>query len=101
MIIHFSLPLEIDEESSSASSRLSKKAGASKLKHRDLRRLEYQFNPLGEPSILVRRHAVLISLDPIRVIIMADRLIMIIPDGADSLLQVLDRHLNCKFDFFC
>eukprot|EP01035_Chromulina_nebulosa_P018929 gene18929-24736_t len=68
------------------------------LKHRDLRRLEFQFNPLGEPTILVRRHAVLISLDPLRCIVMADKLILIIPDGLDSVLQILGDHLNAWND---
>lgn len=41
------------------SHKINEKSGVQPLRHRDLRRLEFQFNPLGEPIILVRRHAVL------------------------------------------
>lgn len=44
--------------------------GINSIKNRDLRRLEYQFNPLGDPVILVRRHVVLVSFDPVRAIVM-------------------------------
>ena len=66
----------------------------SKIQHRDLRRLEYSFNPLGEPAVLIRRHAVLVSFDPLRAVVMADRLIVIIPDGADQILELLEKNLN-------
>lgn len=38
------------------------------IRPRDLRRLEFSLNPLEEPTFLVRRHAVLLSLDPLRAI---------------------------------
>lgn len=61
---------------------------------RDLRRLEYLFTPQEEPAILVRRHAVVISLDPLRVVVMADRLILLVPDGADMLIQLLSNQMQ-------
>lgn len=61
---------------------------------RDLRRLEYLFTPQEEPAIFVRRHAVIISLDPLRVVVMADRLILIVPDGADTLIQLLSNQMH-------
>jgi hypothetical protein len=42
----------------------------------------------------VRRHAVIISLDPLRVVVMADRLILLVPDGADTLIQLLSNQLQ-------
>jgi hypothetical protein len=59
------------------------------IQSRDLRRLDFTYTPQEEPAVLVRRHAVLISLDPLRVIVMADRIVGFMPDGADSLLQTL------------
>ncbi len=64
------------------------------LRLRDLRRLDFQFNPNEEKLILIRRHAVLIAMDPIRAVIMARRLILIVPDGADTLLSILDQHMR-------
>lgn len=61
---------------------------------RDLRRLEYLFTPQEEPAIFVRRHSVIISLDPLRVVVMADRIILLVPDGADSLIQLLSNQMQ-------
>jgi hypothetical protein len=44
--------------------------------------------------ILVRKHAVLISLSPLRAIVTADRVILSVPDGADALLYILHDYLN-------
>lgn len=41
----------------------------------------------------MRRHAVVISLDPLRVVVMADRLILLVPDGADVLIQLLSNQM--------
>jgi hypothetical protein len=43
------------------------------LRMRDLRRLDYQFNPNEEKSVLIRRHAVLFAMDPLRAVVMANR----------------------------
>jgi DNA gyrase/topoisomerase IV subunit A len=66
----------------------------SHIRLRDLRRLEYSLNPLEEPTLLVRRHSVLLSLDPLRAIVMADKLLFIVPDGADSLISKLEQSKN-------
>jgi hypothetical protein len=39
---------------------------AGRLRVRDLRKVDFSFNPVEENSITVRRHAVLFCLDPIR-----------------------------------
>jgi hypothetical protein len=36
------------------------------IRARDLRRLDFIFSPIEEPSVWVRRHAILFSFDPIR-----------------------------------
>ena len=69
--------------------------GAIQLRIRDLRRLDFNLNPSEEPSFWVRKHAVLISIDPIRAVVMASRIIIIIPPGGmDNILDILERHLT-------
>lgn len=66
----------------------------SRVNYRDLRRLEYKIYPTEAPSIIVRRHCVLFLFDPLRAVILADRLMLVVPDGADLLLQVLESHVR-------
>jgi hypothetical protein len=66
----------------------------SSLQHRDLRRLDFHYNAEEEPIVIVRRHAVLIAFDPLRAIIMADRMIIIVPPGADEILNTLKENMN-------
>ena len=46
---------------------------SSELNLRDLHRLDYLFNLNEEKSVLVRRHAVLFAMDPVRAIVMSNR----------------------------
>jgi hypothetical protein len=55
--------------------------GAIRIRLRDMRLLDYNTNPNSSFSIVVRRHSVLISLDPIRVVVMADRGVVMEPPG--------------------
>jgi len=66
------------------------------LQYRDLRRLELGYDniTLEVPKVLVRRHSVLVNIYPFRAIILADRMILLVPDGADSLLAILDEHMQ-------
>ena len=66
----------------------------SEIQYHDLRYLENQFHTHEEPTVLVRKHAVLISLNPLRAIVTADRMILIVPDGADSLLYLLHDYMH-------
>lgn len=61
---------------------------------RDLRRLDYKLNPKEEAAILVRKHIVIFSVDTTRAIITSDKLRFIVPDGADSMLDTLIKHMN-------
>jgi hypothetical protein len=65
-----------------------------RLRLRDLRRLEIQSNILNDTSVLVRRHAVIFAMDPIRAVIMADKILLVVPDGADSLISLLDQYMK-------
>jgi hypothetical protein len=43
------------------------------LRLRDLRVLDFHFNPSDDQSIVVRKHAVLFNVDPFRAVVMSDR----------------------------
>ena len=68
--------------------------GAREVQYHDLRHLETQFNVHEEPTILIRRHAILISLNPLRAIITANKILLIVPKGADALLYLLHDHMH-------
>ncbi len=69
-------------------------SAANPLRLRDLRRLESSSLSMGtESAILVRWHCVLFALDPIQAVIMHDRLILVVPDGADTLLSIIEDHI--------
>ena len=61
---------------------------------RDLRRLTSPFSASNEPELMVRRHVILCNFDPLRAIILRDRLLLIVPDGADSLLAQVERRVR-------
>ncbi|KAL3923463.1 MAG: hypothetical protein SGILL_001643 [Bacillariaceae sp.] len=65
---------------------------------RDMRRLVTPFSASNEPEIIVRRHAILLNFDPLRAIILRDRLLVVVPDGADSILVELEKRLRGDFD---
>jgi magnesium transporter len=65
---------------------------------RDMRRLVTPFSASNEPEIIVRRHAILLNFDPLRAIILRDRLLVVVPDGADSILVELERRLRGGFE---
>lgn len=68
-------------------------SAANPLRLRDLRRLEARFDGSDESTLLVRWHAILISLEPIMAIVMTNRIILLVPDGADSLLSLVEDHM--------
>jgi CorA-like Mg2+ transporter protein len=61
---------------------------------RDMRRLVTPFSTSNEPELIVRRHAMLLNYDPLRAIILRDRLLVLVPDGADSLLAALEQRVR-------
>lgn len=67
---------------------------------RDMRRLVTPFSATNKPDVIVRRHVMLLNFDPLRAIILRDRLLVLVPDGADSLLSLLERKVRGKNEAF-
>lgn len=64
---------------------------------RDLRRLDYDSYPNEEPSIRIRKHSILLSIDPIRAIIMSTRMVIIVPPGGmDQILEIVEKYTRGK-----
>lgn len=61
---------------------------------RDMRRLVTPFSLSNEPELIVRRHVMLLNFDPLRAIILRDRLLILVPDGADSLLETIEKRVR-------
>lgn len=61
---------------------------------RDMRKLVTPFSASNEPEVIVRRHAILLNFDPLRAIILRDRLLVLVPDGADSILVQLEKRVR-------
>lgn len=68
---------------------------------RDLRRIDYKLNPNEEAVISVRKHTVIFSIDTTRAIITANKLLFIVPNGADSVLHMLCKHMNTWDPNYC
>ena len=66
---------------------------------RDMRKLVTPFSASNEPELIVRRHAMLLNFDTLRAIILRDRLLVLVPDGADSLLVELEKRIRGDVDF--
>ena len=69
----------------------------SRLQIRDLRQL-FSTNSASEPTIAVRRHVVLFNFETIRAVVLADRLILLVPNGADRELRDIERELNSEHE---
>lgn len=61
---------------------------------RDMRRLVTPFSASNEPDLIVRRHVMLLNFDPLRAIILRDRLLVLVPEGADSILIKLEQRVR-------
>ncbi len=66
----------------------------SELSLRDLHRLDYLFNLNEEKSLLVRRHAVLFAMDPVRAVVMSNRLLILAPEDNDPLIDLIDQYMK-------
>ena len=66
----------------------------SELSLRDLHRLDYLFNLNEEKSLLVRRHSVLFAMDPVRAIVMANRLLILAPSEDDPLIEIIANYMK-------
>ena len=63
------------------------------LHSRDLRRLDMPFSASNQPMVMARNHVVLLNFDPLRAVVLVDRLVVLVPDGADSILSELQKRL--------
>lgn len=61
---------------------------------RDMRRLVTPFSASNEPEVMVRRHVILLNCDPLRAIVLRDRLLVLVPDGADSILEKISKRVR-------
>jgi magnesium transporter len=61
---------------------------------RDMRRLVTPFSASNEPEVIVRRHAILLNFDPLRAIILRNMLLVLVPDGADSIVSQLEQRVK-------
>lgn len=110
-----SLGYETSQRQSSVSSPLFEEVvptAVKSLRLRDLRRLDSNTSTLNDTAIVVKRHVVIFAMvsrvinspgdsscllmtqDPICAVIMADRLLFVVPDGADSLLGILSQYMK-------
>jgi len=65
---------------------------------RDMRRLVTPFSSSNEPELMVRRHVMLMNFDPLRAIVLRDRILVLVPDGADSILMQLEQRVRGKVE---
>jgi len=61
---------------------------------RDMRRMVTPFSASNEPALIVRRHVMLLNFDPFRAIVLRDRLLFLVPDGADGILTSLEKRVR-------
>ena len=56
---------------------------------RDMRRLVTPFSSTNSQEIMVRRHVILLNCDPLRAIVLRDRLLILVPESSESILEIL------------
>jgi magnesium transporter len=59
-----------------------------------MRRLVTPFSGSNEPEFIIRRHVLLLNFDPLRAIVLRDRLLVLVPDGADQILETLAKRIK-------
>ena len=59
------------------------------------------FSHSRDPVILVRRHAILINLSQIKALVLHNRVLVFVPDGADSLLEQFMGKLRVQLGSNC
>jgi len=78
-----------------------------KISGKDLRRLDHTLDlSKNEAIISLRKNIVIFSIDTTRAIILHNKLYFIVPNGADSLLKILDENIKQKnqgetFEYQC
>lgn len=75
---------------------IKKSKSVGTLRARDMRILDTSFSCSHDPSIVVRRHSILVNLPPIKSLIIFDKCYIVVPNGADSILAPLMEKLQHK-----
>jgi magnesium transporter len=60
---------------------------------RDMRRLVTPFSSSNSQEIMVRRHCILLNCDPLRAIVLRDRLLLLVPDDSEAMLETLAKRI--------
>jgi len=89
----FGQPYSLEDDNQTNKVDNSGLLSCEKLHIRDLRKLQTPFSSRNQPAVVVRLYAIMISMDPLRCIVLHDRLILLLPDGADSDLDELSSRL--------
>jgi len=85
----------IDKEREGETCSKPRLSNSLRLRGRDFRHLEESLrSTISDPGILIRRHLVLISMDPMRAIVTSNKIFLVIPDGADNVLYILEQSLH-------
>lgn len=79
---------------SNSSSKVTRTA-----RYRDVDRLKRMIFPYDVPTVLVRRHCVLLLLDPLRAVVFSDQMLVVVPDGADSIIAVLNTYMSVSTSY--
>jgi magnesium transporter len=87
--VHKSCDYKKDREAVTSRERLG-----AYLNTRDVRRLYAPFSASNEPALVVRRHVILLHYDPLRAVILRDRLLVLVPDGAEPMLEKLESRIR-------
>lgn len=104
---------DIANEHSAASSNalqhsekvLSNESCVVDLRIRDLRLLDVNFYSNDIYSIVVRKHSVLLSLDPFKVVVMSDRIVIVVSpqkkaeENMDHILRMFENHFKGSWRF--
>lgn len=64
---------------------------------RDLRRLEFGINKSERFNVVIRRHVVLFTVDPLRAIVTSQKLRLIVPTGDSPELSLLENYMRDWF----
>ena len=80
-------------------------SGCAQLTSRDIRKLVASFYSPSEASFVVRQHVLLVDLDPVRAIVLRDRCLLLLQNGADEMLGPfvdglhVEEHHGMEFEF--
>jgi len=64
---------------------------------RDMRRLQQPFSTRNAPMLISRLYAILVNFDPLRCVVLPDRLVVLVPDGAEKVVADLGARLERSF----